>query len=416
MNPNYILYAIPAFLLFIFIEAIIGKLKGRPLYRFNDAITNINIGIGSRVVGLFNKFVLFGAYMFFYEHFAIFNIEFSWWSFILLVVLFDFLFYWAHRLSHTINFLWAGHVVHHQSEEYNLSVALRQPWAHDLFSFIIFLPIPLLGFEPSVFLAAAAFVTIYQYWIHTRAIKKMPNWFEYIFNTPSHHRVHHGRNPKYIDRNHAGFLIIWDRLFGTFTLEEEEPSFGITTQFTSWNPAWANLAYYNEMWQNMKQMPQLKDKLKMIVARPGWLPDYLGGYQAPPEIDPSLKKYDKTASPILNLYILAQFLIVVWATIAFMKNFDEFVFPFHILSASIIILTMMTCGAIFEGKKWALYAEYVKLLLAIIGLNTMYYYLFAEWLYISLIISSVVFVILNIWFTLSWVFDRNSRKILFGNA
>ncbi len=281
MSPNYILLAVPFFFLLMGIEWYLGYRKNKQLYRLNDSINNLVIGIGSQVFNVAFKVLLLGMYVLLYDYIAIFKIPATWWSFLLALVLFDFLFYWAHRWGHEMNIFWGAHSVHHQSEEYNLSVALRQSWFHNLIAFPIFLPIPFLGFDPVTFGAAAAVQTLYQFWIHTRVVDKMHPWIEYWLNTPSHHRVHHAINPKFLDKNHAGMFMIWDRMFGTFKAEDDtEIYYGITTQLKSWNPAWANLHYYVEMMQNAKRMVWM-DKLKLIFAKPGWLPDYLGGQHVP---------------------------------------------------------------------------------------------------------------------------------------
>ena len=200
MNPIYMLLAIPFFFLLIGLEYLVAKLRKMEVYKLSDAVTNLNIGIGSQVFSLFQKGLILGAYMWVFEHYAYFEIPLSWWSVLLCLISFDFLYYWAHRWSHEVNFLWAAHVVHHSSEEYNLSVALRQSWIHNLLAMYIFMPLPLLGFPPAVAFPVALFVTLYQFWIHTETIGKLPTWVEYIFNTPSHHRVHHGVNHQYISR------------------------------------------------------------------------------------------------------------------------------------------------------------------------------------------------------------------------
>ena len=195
-------------------------------------------------------------------------------------------------MSHQVNALWAAHIVHHQSEEYNLTVALRQSWFQGWFSWVFYLPLAFAGFDPIMFLTLSSFNTLYQFWIHTRAIKSM-GFLEYILNTPSHHRVHHGSNPKYIDKNHAGTLIIWDRLFGTFQKEEEEVYYGITKPLASWNPFWANIHYWDDLVKTARQSPKISDKIKVFINPPGWFPDHLGGFQNAPEIDvTSYKKYN----------------------------------------------------------------------------------------------------------------------------
>ena len=199
MESKSFLFAFPFFFLLIGIELFIGWRKKKKYYRFNDSITNLNIGVGNQIVSLFLKSFIYGTYIFIYDIWAFFYQESGVWSFIACFLAFDFLFYWAHRWGHTVNFFWGAHVVHHSSEEYNLAVALRQPWFHNLIAFFIFLPLPFFGFDPLLFLTAAGAHTLYQFWIHTKAIDKLPGVFEYLLSTPSHHRVHHSADPKYID-------------------------------------------------------------------------------------------------------------------------------------------------------------------------------------------------------------------------
>lgn len=223
MNINPIVLSIPVFFVLIGIELLVERFTQQKLYRLPDAISNISCGITSQLSGLFLKIFGIGVYQFLFEKFAFFTMDnTTWWYWVALFLLVDFAYYWAHRMSHEVNLFWGGHVVHHQSEEYNLSVALRQSSLQVVWTFAFNLPIALLGFQPLDFVLVAAFNTLYQFWIHTETIGKLPRWIEFIFNTPSHHRVHHGRNPKYIDKNHAGSLIIWDRIFGTFQQEEEK--------------------------------------------------------------------------------------------------------------------------------------------------------------------------------------------------
>jgi alkylglycerol monooxygenase len=400
---NIILIAVPFFLLFIGLEYWAGRRKGQQWYSLHDTLTNLNTGIGNQVAGLLSKALLVGAYMWIYENLAFFHQEPTWYSALICLLAFDFIYYWAHRWSHEINFFWGAHVVHHQSEEFNLSVALRQSWIHNLLAFSLFLPLPFLGFEPILFFSVAAFVTLFQFWVHTKAIKKLPRWFEFIFNTPSHHRVHHAVNPKYIDKNHAATFIIWDRLFGTFKEEEEEPTYGLTTPLKSFNPTWANLHYYKEMWQIAKRSKSWRDRLRIIWARPGWTPEELGGYQAPPEVDAeNYKKYDHEVSPALEFYVIVQFLGVLAATIAYMSHFDTITTFYQWAFAGGIVLSAMICGGIMEQKKWVGIAEYARIGLVLASLNTYYYFWYIDWLAIMGAVSALLAVASVAYFTWSW--------------
>ena len=408
-----IFYAIPMFFLLLAAEAIYSYVKHKKLYRLNDTITNLSLGIGNQVVAVLTKVLLFGTYVYFYQHFAFFHLPVTWWSFFLCLLMFDFLFYWAHRLSHEMNFLWGAHVVHHQSEEYNLSVALRQPWFHNLIAFFIFLPMPFFGFDPMTFVLAAGIHTLYQFWIHTRAIHKLPAVVEYFLNTPSHHRVHHAVNPKYIDKNHAGVFMIWDRMFGTFKAEEdpEEIIYGITTQFKSWNPVWANYHYYVEMWDKATQMKTWRDRLHIIIARPGWLPDYMGGYQSPKEVDTTVyTKYDADTSNLFKAYGVLQFVLTLVGSIAYLDHFSTISSFYKWLFAAVIVLSVMIIGAIFEQRKWIVWAEIARLLLVLVSLNSFYYYWYTHWLTIMEVGSIAVFIVSIVWLIIS-MYNDTEREL-----
>jgi drug/metabolite transporter superfamily protein YnfA len=232
------------------------------------------------------------------------------------------------------------------------------------FSWVFYLPLAFVGFDPYMFATIASIQTLYQFWIHTKVIGKMPAWFEYIFNTPSHHRVHHGVNPKYIDKNHGGTLIIFDRIFGTFQTEEEEVVYGITTQPKSWNPLWLNIEYWGWLIRETVKVKRPADALRMLVLAPGWKPAELGGMLAYREVSAStFEKYDTSVSPRLNNYIFFQFVILLIGTSAFLfgqKHLDAM----QVASASVLIIyTVVTIGALFEKKKWVLVAEGLRVIL-----------------------------------------------------
>ncbi len=360
MKFSYISLSIPIFFLLIGIELLIGYVKKKKLYRFNDALTNINLGIGQQVVGIAMKTLLGFGYVYLYEHARFFTFENTTIALIGLVLGVDFFYYWFHRASHEINFLWAAHIVHHQSEDYNLSVALRQSWIQGWFSWIFYLPLALIGFEPEVFFPVVAFNTLYQFWIHTTTIKTMGP-LEWIFNTPSHHRVHHGSNPKYIDRNHAGSLIIWDRMFGTFQKEEEEVVYGITSPLNSWSPVWANLHYWKDLWQ-LSTVSKGLDKVRVFLKPPGWQPEYLGGFQAPQEID--LKSYSKFNYDGLkqhHLYVFFVFMVSLSLSTAvlFLKNSIS---PTALYATmGYLLVTLAISGGLMENKRWIIPAEYARI-------------------------------------------------------
>jgi len=358
---DYIALSIPIFFILIGIELLYGIIRKVKLYRLNDSITNISLGIGQQITGIFMKTALFFGYLFLYENYRIFTIESSMITWIVLFLGVDFFYYWFHRLSHEVNALWAAHIVHHQSEDYNLSVALRQSWFQSAFSWAFYMPLAFAGFEPIMFLTISAFNTLYQFWIHTRAIGKMGP-LELILNTPSHHRVHHGSDPKYLDKNHAGTLIIWDKMFGTFQQEEEEPHYGITTPLKSWNPVWANLHYWKELMVLSSKSKGFGDKLKVFIKPPGWQPEYLGGFQIPKPIDETkYTKYDARTQSRFNIYILIQFTVVLLASTLILFSQDKLSLLQLSVFSGYVILSLMNFGALLEQKKWSFKLEVLRL-------------------------------------------------------
>lgn len=366
---NPIKYSIPIFFVLIGVELLVDRLRKKNLYRFNDAITNLSCGIGSQVVGLFLKVLTIGVYTYIYENLTPLKgqVPNTWWTIIILFIGVDFFYYWFHRLAHEISVLWGSHVVHHQSEEYNLTVALRQAWLQGAFSWAFYLPLAFLGFDPLVFVSIAGFQTLYQFWIHTKAINKLPAPFEYVFNTPSHHRVHHGVNPKYIDRNHGGTLIIFDRMFGTFQKEEEEVVYGITKQTNSWNPLWVNFEYWMDLFKSAGKASKFSDKIKILVKEPGWYPEELGGIQKPREVSvATFHKYETQSPRGLNMYVLLHFVFMLIGTTIFLFKFKDFPLGLNIGLTALIVFSLVNLGGVFEGKRWVFGLEIVRLLAVVL--------------------------------------------------
>ena len=362
---SLIIYSIPAFFILIGVELIIDKIKKTNLYRLNDAISNINTGIVQQVTGVLLKLLNIGVYIWIYDNYRITTIPLTWYSWILLLIGVDFFYYWFHRLSHEVSVLWGTHVVHHQSEEYNLSVALRQSATQVFGSFWFYLPLAFIGFDPISFITISQIQTLYQFWIHTRLIKKMPAWFEYILNTPSHHRVHHGVNPKYIDRNHGGTFIIYDRIFGTFQEEEEEVHYGITSQLKSWNVGVANFDYYSWIAKQLVHVKNAKDFLLVLFKAPGWRPVYLGGPIVPKEIDTTRQLYDEDTTSKMHVYLIIQFGLFLAFVSFFLFGIEKFDLTQKLIAIGFIILSSVTIGSLFERKKWAAILEAIRLLLII---------------------------------------------------
>ena len=269
-----VFYAIPFFLLTMALELYVSYRNNLHLYEPSDAWSSIGMGLGSLVVNTLMKALAFMLYSYLFS-FALFP-EISWtvYGWLLILLADDFTFYWHHRLSHEIRFFWAAHVNHHSSVTLNLATALRQSWTELLYKYIWWSWLPLIGFHPVMILMMMSISLIYQYWPHTELIRKMPRWFEFIFNTPSHHRVHHASNIKYLDRNHGGILIIWDRLFGTFTEEDnEKPVYGITRNISSHHLLHIAFHEYHNLWNDIRRATRWSDKLRYLYMPPGWSHD-----------------------------------------------------------------------------------------------------------------------------------------------
>ena len=362
MNPSPIILSIPIFFLLIFIELIYGRITHKQYYKLSDAFSNISCGITEQLTGLFAKVFTVAAY---HVVWTFFELQEAWYWIAICFMGQDLLYYWAHRVSHEVNLFWTGHSVHHQSEEYNLSVALRQGAVQKVWTFYFYLPLALLGFKTEWFLLASAINLLYQFWIHTEAINKFPTFIEFIFNTPSHHRVHHGRNPKYIDKNHGGTFIIWDRIFDTFQVEEERPVYGVTTPINTWNPVYAHFIPFKCLFEDVASVKGFGNKMKVLFYKPGWLPAENGGFRKPPSVDRnSYKKYNQEIPLSLNIYLLLQYVITLVGTAVFMFNTGNVSTLIQAGVVAFLVFSVAVQGGMFDAKKGAIYAEYLRLLIA----------------------------------------------------
>lgn len=238
---------------------------------YKETLTNVSIAVVANLLDRTLYGLIFLVGLFAAEQFAVATIPVTGWSFVLALIAADLSYYWMHRLEHEIRFFWAHHVVHHSSPEYNLTTALRLSWTESLFEWIFLVPMVLIGFDAVQTLVAFLAIVTYQTWIHTEKVGKL-GWLDGIFNTPSVHRVHHGSNDVYIDKNYGGVLIIWDRLFGTYQTEQEPVTYGIIKPLNSANPF---TIVFHEYWQiiiDVMAAKSISDKLKFIVGKPGWLP------------------------------------------------------------------------------------------------------------------------------------------------
>ncbi len=271
---NPVDYAVSGFILLVLIEMLWARRRSPDAYEPRDTLVSLAMGLGSTVAGVLSAGAI-GALYFKVFEFRLFEIGWAWWAWAACFVLDDLAYYWIHRFGHRVRWMWASHVNHHSSQHYNLSTALRQTWTGTIaLGFLFRLPLVVLGFHPAMIAVCVGFNLIYQFWFHTEAIDRLPRWFEAVFNTPSHHRVHHATNPIYLDRNYAGVFIVWDRLFGTFQpeLREERPHYGIIKQLGSFNLLWVAFHEWIGIARDVWSAPW-GSKVGYLWRPPGWSHD-----------------------------------------------------------------------------------------------------------------------------------------------
>ena len=314
-----IVYAIPVFLILMAGEFALGLARGRNVYRLNDAVGSLSAGILSQISGVFLLALSLGVYVLVHTHFAVFDLSASDWRvWVAALVAYDFLYYWNHRIDHEVGLFWAAHVVHHQSDSFNLSTALRQTSTGSLLGWIFYLPMAVAGVPPAVFVGVGLIDLLYQFWIHTELVGKL-GWFDYVFASPSNHRVHHGINDQYLDRNYGGILILWDRLFGTFEEEVEKPVFGVRGGLCAFDPLSANVSYYVTMAKLAGAATDWRDRIRVWFAPPGWLPANLRPAGTPAPFDlAAVEIYNPPATRAAAIVAFAGLVAMVGATAYFL--------------------------------------------------------------------------------------------------
>ncbi|TDR36656.1 sterol desaturase/sphingolipid hydroxylase (fatty acid hydroxylase superfamily) [Tahibacter aquaticus] len=368
---NPIIFAIPVFFALIGIELWLAHRRKANAYNFADAVCSIGLGAMSQVSGIFSKLVMLGIYVLAYEHLRLFELgagSITVWLGGLL--LYDFLYYWHHRLGHEIGVLWAAHVVHHQSEEFNLSTALRQSSSTFLFGWVFYLPMAVLGFPPLVFVVVGLIDLLYQYWIHTEQIGKL-GWFDRVFASPSNHRVHHGVNDRYLDKNYGGILILWDRWFGTYADEEdaEPPIYGTRAPLRRYDPIWANLEVYTALARDSWRTRRWRDKLALWWKHPGWQPADLA---AAPKIafDPyNRPKYAPAVARKVQVYVAVQFLLLMLVGADCLARAEALPLAWGLGYVAWAMASLVALCAWLEGSRRAVYLDAARLgaALALLG-------------------------------------------------
>lgn len=357
MNINILGFAVPFFIGLILLEYIIAKRKRLPYFNLHNSIANISIGIAERLCDVFVAGLFYFIYDNLQKNYGLFDIKPGILLWILLFLLTDLIWYWYHRLAHEINILWMAHVVHHQSEDFNYTASTRITVFQAVVRTGFWSILPLLGFPAGMITSLLLIHGLYPFFIHTRLIGKL-GFLEYILVTPSHHRVHHASDEKYLDKNYGDVLIIWDKLFGTFRKEEEEPTYGLTKPLKTYSFLWQHFHFAIELWLAVKRKPTVLEKLKLIFGKPD-------------SIDPSLRQEAEDMFRIrqntadigkpLNRYVIWQVILLLTGLFVFILFEHYLSLPVKTGFAFIVILTLINCGAIMEQKRWVFLVEYLRL-------------------------------------------------------
>ncbi|HEY8936349.1 MAG TPA: sterol desaturase family protein [Cyclobacteriaceae bacterium] len=396
---NYAAFAIPAFFVFLGLEYVAAfRQKKHELFKFDSSIANISIGIAERLLNLFLTASFYGVFTFIYKKFAIWSIPNHWSVWVALILLTDLVWYWYHRFGHEINLFWAAHIVHHHSEEFNYSVSARITTLQAIVRNAFWCILPLAGFHPAMIMTILIVHGTYSFFTHTQLINKL-GWLEYILITPSHHRVHHSSNEKYLNKNYGDLFVFWDKLFGTFEREDEKPVYGLTHPLKSHSFVWQHFHYFMELGYAMSTVKGIIPKLRIIFGKPELLDQ---------DIRPRLEKiYLSTkieASPTFRYksYLVIQVIITVLVLFFIALFYFQLSLTEILVATAFIFLTLVNCGAMLEQRRWIYYLENTRLLL-LIG--------YASYILLNpmIFVFSILFVIL-----LSSPLEKRYLKFIYG--
>jgi alkylglycerol monooxygenase len=354
MTPSQIIVlATPVFLLLIAFELVWGWAKGRNTYRLDDAINSINLGMLSQISAVFTRLLRVGIYTAVYASVALLPNEAfwtTWYGWLIALVFYDFCYYWLHRAGHECALFWAAHVVHHQSQDYNLSTALRQTSSGALLGWIFYLPMAAAGVPPLVFATVSLIDLLYQYWVHTEHVGKL-GWFDRWFCSPSNHRVHHSVNQRYLDRNYGGILIVWDRMFGSFQEEDGPCVYGTRSPLDSWDPLWANAEVYWALLKDSWYARNWFDKLLVWFKPPGWRPaDVAARFPKPPFELAKLQRYAPPMSRAAKWFGAIQFALLLMGVVAFLWFADGLPLLTNAVWLGVLTAGLWATGAVLQGR------------------------------------------------------------------
>jgi sterol desaturase/sphingolipid hydroxylase (fatty acid hydroxylase superfamily) len=364
LQATIISWATPVFFALIGLELLVGKLRKRRIYHSSDAINSLGLGVISQVVAVFSKVLTLGIYAWCVEHLAVFSLSSGHvWVWITGLLFYDLCYYWLHRAGHEVNILWAAHVVHHQSEDYNLSTALRQTGSGVLLGWLFYLPMAIAGYPLEVFAVVALVDLLYQFWVHTELVGRL-SWFDRVFCSPSNHRAHHAVNDKYLDKNYGGILIVWDRLFGSFVEEDDEdpPIYGTRSPLRSWNPLWANVEVYWVTFKDAWHARRWRDKLLVWLKPPGWRPADVVERFPKPDFDIQRQRFQPPLSRGLVIYSLVQFALLLLMAVQFLDLAKHLPAAALAAYAMFLVLSLTALGVLTEGRRSGVLLELARLL------------------------------------------------------
>lgn len=364
--PNFVDEAVPYFIVFIVLEWIVLKLQKKELPRINDGINSVSHGLMSTLHSFLFRPTEVVIYSWIFKNYRL--VELPWdspWVWFAAFLCTDFLYYWFHRISHESNIVWASHQVHHSSEDYNLSTALRQSVMQKYYSMFLYFLMALAVPTP-IFYVHQQFNLLYQFWIHTECVTTIGP-LEYILNTPSHHRVHHGRNPYCIDKNYAGTLIIWDRLFNTFQAEGDKVIYGLVHPNKFWNPLYGQVVHYLYILGLVKEHKTVEHKVSAVVKGPGWSPGkpWTGLPEDVPEVEQPVQKYDSDLPLWANVYVVINFLLVIASSNLLAPYKKEFGFLTGLGFVLFFVYSLYVFGALFDHRKYSSVMELIRCILCV---------------------------------------------------
>jgi sterol desaturase/sphingolipid hydroxylase (fatty acid hydroxylase superfamily) len=357
---NLAAFIVPAFFIFLALEYLLAAKKGKDqLFTYEDTVSNITIGIAERLLNLFITGSFYGLYYYIYEHYAILNIPHGWPVWISLLLATDLIWYWYHRLGHEINIMWGAHIVHHHSETFNYTVSARITTLQAVIRNIFWCVLPFIGFHTAMVIAILVIHGTYSFFTHTQLIGKL-GWLENILITPSHHRVHHASNEKYLNKNYGDIFVFWDKLFGTFQKEEEEPVYGLTHPLKRHSFLWQHFHYYVELAEACRRSGSIYQSIRILLGKPE---DLDQGIRKDLEATWLPQKKSFLSTLRFKLYLNLQLIATAIALFLFTLLFHELSGVEAAFITILVLITLINCGALLEQQQWIYYLEIVRLLI-----------------------------------------------------